>query len=293
MGVVEGRLGLDTARVPQADRHGLLWLARGNLTVSNGTLHFATVGSSAALAAGLYEIPFQTLNCILLGPGSTVSHDALRLLARHGTGLVAVGEDAVRMYAAMPFGPNDSALARRQVVAWSDAEGRRIQVARKMYAWRLSEVFPRADIAVLRGIEGARMKEAYARIAQEAGIEWGGRRYDRQDPTAADIPNQAINHAATALEAAAMVAVSIVGAIPQLGFIHEDASQAFCLDLADLYRTSVTVPVAFLAARQVQQDPQRDVERTTRQLAGRWLRDKKVIADMIDKIKEMFPEGSG
>ena len=37
---------------------------------------------------------------ILLGPGSTVSHDALRLLARHGTVLAAVGEDGVRFYTA-------------------------------------------------------------------------------------------------------------------------------------------------------------------------------------------------
>ena len=90
--MLKGRLGLEAARIPHADRHGLLWLARGNLSVEDGTLHFRTAGSPD-MAAGDYAIPFQNISFILLGPGSTVSHDVLRLLARHGTGLVAVGED--------------------------------------------------------------------------------------------------------------------------------------------------------------------------------------------------------
>ena len=57
-----------------------------------------------------------------------------------------------------------------------------------------------AGATVLRGIEGARMKETYARLAAQYGIRWAGRRYDRQHPQQADLPNQAINHAATAVE---------------------------------------------------------------------------------------------
>lgn len=40
---------------------------------------------------------------ILLGPGSTVSHDALRLLAHARTALAAVGEDGVRLYTAAAY----------------------------------------------------------------------------------------------------------------------------------------------------------------------------------------------
>ena len=61
---------------------------------------------------------------ILLGPGSTVSHDALRLMARHGTGLVAVGEDGVRCYTAPPLMPDTSDIARRQMRAWGDPTGK-------------------------------------------------------------------------------------------------------------------------------------------------------------------------
>ena len=95
---------------------------------------------------------------ILLGPGSTVSHDALRLLARHGTALAAVGEDGVRCYTAPPLIADRTDLARRQVSAWADP-ALRLGIARHMYAWRLGKVLPHRDIAVMRGIEGARMKK--------------------------------------------------------------------------------------------------------------------------------------
>jgi CRISP-associated protein Cas1 len=289
--ILPGRLGLETARVPHADRHGLLWLARGRLYVEDGTLRFATAGDGD-LPSGDYALPFQLMSCLLLGPGTTVSHDALRLLARHGTGLVCTGDDGVRFYASMPLGPDHSALARRQVAIWIDPDAR-IHVARRMYAFRLGEIVPHSDISVLRGIEGARMKETYRRLAEQHQIEWKGRLYDRANPEAADLANQAINHAATGVEAAALVAVAASGAIPQLGFIHEDSGQSFALDIADLFRDSVTLPVAFTAVSQVIHDPRLSLERTVRRLAGKSFREKKLIPSMIDRIKELLDADDG
>ena len=218
--MLRGRLGLETARIPHADRHGLLWLSRGALTVRDGTLRFerqAGPDADSSLEAGEYGIPFQSLSMILLGPGSTVSHDALRLMARHGTGLVAVGEDGVRCYTAPPLMPDTSDIARRQMRAWGDPMGSRILIARKMYALRLGEVLPHADINVLRGIEGSRMKRTYQNLSRQYGIEWRGRRYDRAHPTAADVPNQAINHASVAVTAAAVICGDVAGSHPTTG----------------------------------------------------------------------------
>jgi len=284
--VLKGRLGLETARIPHSDRHGCLWLRRGTLTVEDGTLHFRTAGSDD-LAAGDYGIPFQTVSVILLEPGTTVSHDALRLLARHGTGLVATGEEGVRFYASMPFGQDASALARQQVRVWSDTE-QRLHIARRMYGWRLGEVLPSADLNVLRGIEGARVKTLYRSLAQQFGVNWAGRRYDRQDPEATDRVNQALNHGSAAIRAAAMIAVAATSTIPQLGFIHEDSSNAFCLDIADLYRESVCVPAAFRAVQQFEKNPKEPLERHARRSAARALREHQVIPSMIDRIKSLF-----
>ena len=290
MSLLKGRLGLETARIPHTDRHGLVQLERGQLYVEDGTLRFRTAGGPM-LDAGDYAIPYQTISLVLLGPGSTVSHDALRLLARHGTGLVAVGEGGVRLYSAPQVGPDDSTLARRQARCWADAAGTRLMIARRMYAWRFGEVLPHQDIAILRGMEGARLKELYRLLAQKHGVAWAGRRYDRQNPNAADLPNQAVNHAATCVEAAAMVAVAATATIPQLGFIHEDSSNSFVLDIADLHRVDMTLPLAFEAVQAVARAPERSLEREVRQRAAvRFHKDGLILA-MIDRIKELFDGG--
>ena len=281
-----GRLGLAGASIPHVDRHGLLWLSRGKLYVEDGTLRFLAAGSDD-MPPGLYSIPYQSVSMVLVGTGTTITHDVLRILARHGTLLAAVGEGGVKLYTAPPMGQGRSDVARAHARLWAD-EVARHRVARRMYAIRFGEILPHRDISVLRGMEGARVRETYRIIAQKYGIDWKGRRYDRDDPQAADIPNQAINHAATFVEAAADIAVAAVGALPPLGFIHEESSNAFTLDIADLWRAEVTLPLAFSVAARVLRDPGLNLEREVRYEAARWFRAKKVIPAMIERIKELL-----
>lgn len=290
--MLKGRLGLDSAKVPHADRAGLLYLARGALTARDGTLAFlqGPATEADALTPGDYAIPLQAVSMILLGPGSTVSHDALRLLAHARTALAAVGEDGVRLYTAPPLIPDRSGLARLQARLWADDE-MRIMIARRMYAMRLGEVLPHTDLDVLRGIEGARMKESYRLAAQSVGIDWHGRHYDRGDPMAADLPNQALNHASSAVEAAAAIAVAATATIPQLGFIHEDPGKSFVLDIADLYRAGITLPCAFRAVKRVRERPSENIERVTRRLTGETLARDQVIPAMIERIKRLIEAG--
>jgi len=259
------------------------------LTARDGTLAFlqGTATDADALTPGDYAIPLQAVSMILLGPGSTVSHDALRLLAHARTALAAVGEYGVRTYTAPPLIPDRSGLARVQARLWAD-DDMRIMIARRMYAMRLGEILPHRDLNVLRGIEGARMKESYRLLAKSIGIDWKGRHYQRDNPTAADLPNQALNHASSAVEAAAAIAVAATATIPQLGFIHEDAGQSFVLDISDLYRVVVTIPCAFKAAKHCTQRPTENIERVTRRLTGETLARDQVIPEMIDRIKKLI-----
>lgn len=284
--LLPGRLGLAESRIPHTDRHGLLWLVFGRLFVEDGTLKFIAAKSDE-LAAGEYAIPYQGVSMILLGPGTSVSHDALRVLARHGVLLAAVGEGGVKFYTAPPMGQGRSEVARAHARLWA-VEKARLDVARKMYALRFGRVLPHRDITVLRGIEGARVKESYKLIAQQYGIEWDGRRYNRGKPNSADLPNQAINHAATFVEAAADVAVSAVGALPPLGFIHEDSSNAFTLDIADLYRAEITLPLAFSVAKRALDHDGLPLERELRREAAQMFRREKLISRMIDRVREVL-----
>ncbi len=282
--MLKGRLGLETARIPHADRHGLIWLERGELCVIDGCLNF--VAGKDSLTPHILQVPHQSVSMILLGPGSSVTHDALRLLARHGTLMAAVGQDGVRCYTAPPLLPDRSDIARRQAELWGNPR-RRVSVARHMYALRLGEILPHRDLDTLRGIEGARVKATYRLMAQRYGIPWNGRHYDRSNPNATDTPNQAINHAATAVQGAAAIAVQAVAAIPQLGFIHEDSGQSFVLDIADLFRDTVTLQIAFTAAKKVDIDSN-TVDRLVRREAATQFRKQAVIPAMIDSIKKVI-----
>jgi CRISPR-associated protein Cas1 len=282
--MLRGRLGLERVRIPYNARHGLVWLDRGKLDVKDGCLRFVTAGG--VLEAGEYEIPHQAISMVLLGPGSSVTHDALRLLASHGAALAAIGEGGVKLYTAPPLMAGSSALARRQAELWADRNSR-MYVARQMYAMRFGEVLPHRDIEVLRGMEGARVKAAYARIAEEFGIEWKGRHYDRANPAAADSANQAINHVSSAVRAAAAIAVMATAAIPQLGFVHEDSSQALILDIADLYRDTTTLRIAFGAVRDAQAQDL-TLERLVRRRANVIFADDDVIPSMIERIKQLL-----
>ncbi|MBA3771832.1 MAG: type I-E CRISPR-associated endonuclease Cas1 [Ramlibacter sp.] len=283
--MLKGRLGLETARIPHADRHGLLWLERGELCVVDGCLHFSRGTNS--LTPTLDQIPHQAVSMILLGPGSSVTHDALRLLARHGTLLAAVGQDGVRSYTAPPLIPDRSDVARRQAELWGNPR-RRISVARHMYALRLGEILPHRDLDTLRGIEGSRVKTMYRLMADKHGIDWNGRHYDRAAPEAADFPNQALNHAATAVQAAAAIAVQALAALPPLGFIHEDSGQSFVLDIADLFRDTVTLQIAFTAAKQASDGVDEPIDRLVRREASKVFRKQQVIPSMIDCIKQVL-----
>ena len=283
--MLKGRLGLERVQIAHADRHGVLYLDRGNLSINDGCLCFASGGG--VLAAGDYQLPHQTLSALLIGPGTTVTHDVLRVLARHGTTLVAVGTEGTRIYTAPALGPDRSDVARAQARLWAD-DKTRLATARKMYARRLGEILPHKDIAVLRGIEGARVKESYKLLAQSFGLAWKGRRYNREQPDEADVANQAINHAATAVQAAAGIAVAALSALPQLGFIHEDSDQSFVLDVADLYRESMTLRVAFHVAKRVGQGEDQPIDRMVRQTAAREFKRQQLIATMIDDIKSLL-----
>ena len=85
--------------------------------------------------------------------------------------------------------------------------------------------------------------------------------------------------------AAAAIAVQSLAAIPQLGFIHEDSGQSFVLDIADLFRDSITLPIAFAAASKALGGAPDTIDRLVRREAATVFRKQSVIPSMIDKIK--------
>lgn len=193
------------------------------------------------------RVPAALIGAVLLGPGTRITHGAVRLLGDSGTSMCWVGENGVRMYASGHGLSRGSELVMRQAYLVTRTS-ERLKVARAMYAMRFpeDEAVETATMQQLRGREGTRMKRVYRQHAQRTGLKWKGRQYRVGDPDAVgDDVNRLLSMGNSCLYGACHAAIVGVGASPALGFIHTGKSLSFVLDIADLYKAEYTIPLAF------------------------------------------------
>lgn len=201
-------------------------------------------------AGGKTPVPVSALALLMIGPGATITHAAVCALADNGCLVVWCGEAGVRFYAQ---GLGETHSARRlllQARLVSDEEARR-QVVMRMYQIRFPEPLDtRLTIQQIRGMEGARVRDAYRQAARQYGVEWQGRAYKRDDWGKADPVNRALSAANACLYGLCHAAILSAGYSPALGFVHTGKQLSFVYDIADLYKTEISIPVAFaIAAR--------------------------------------------
>jgi CRISPR-associated protein Cas1 len=94
------------------------------------------------------------------------------------------------------------------------------------------------------------VKQAYAAASRETRIAWEGRAYDRSSWRSADPVNRALSCANSCLYGLCHAAIVAAGFSPALGFVHTGKMLSFVYDIADLYKTEVTIPAAFYAVKQ-------------------------------------------
>ena len=215
---------------------------------------------------GRVPVPVATLSVLLLGPGSTITHAAVLALAECGCSVVWCGEDICRCYAA---GLGDTRRAKNleaQARVWANDE-RHLEVVRRLYEMRFSDALDTTlTIEQIRGKEGVRVRETYARMAKETGVAWHGRNYDRKDWRSGDPVNRALSAANSALYGVCHAAIVSTGFSPGLGFLHIGKQLSFVYDVADLYKTEVTIPAAFRAASEGSSNIESRVRKECREL---------------------------
>ncbi len=233
------------------------------------------------------HIPVGSIACIMLEPGTRVSHRAVALAARVGTLLVWVGEAGVRLYAAgQPGGARSDRLLYQAKLALD--EQARLKVVRKMYEIRFGEAPPqRRSVEQLRGIEGARVKKTYQLLAQRHGLSWKGRDYNPENWDASDVPNRCLSAATAALYGITEAAVLAAGYAPAVGFIHTGKPLSFVYDIADLFKFDTVVPVAFQIAAQQPREPERKVRLACRDI----FRETKILRKIIPTIETVLSAG--
>lgn len=196
---------------------------------------------------GIVPVPSAVLSVLMLGPGTTVTHGAMEVLAANGCAVAWVGEGAVRFYAAGHPDTDRSANVLHQAEVWAD-EARRLEVVRRMYELRFAcRVSPSLTLQQIRGMEGVRVREAYAHASRRTGVAWSGRQYQKGDWSAADPVNRALSTANACLYGMVHAAIVSTGFSPAIGFVHTGKRLAFVYDIADLYKADLTIPLAFEA----------------------------------------------
>lgn len=252
--------------LPQVkDKYPFLYLERGRLEIDDGSIKWIDSDNNVV------PLPVATLNALLLGPGTTVTHDAVKTAVSANCSICWVGEDSLLFYAAGFLPTADTRNLKRQIELASDA-GQSLEVVRRMFARR----FPDAELQgknlkEMMGMEGYRVRALYQQKAEEYQVGWKGRRFTPGKFELSEVTDQVLTSANAALYGILCSAVHSMGYSPHIGFIHSGSPLPFIYDLADLYKEQLCIDLAFAL---------------TRDLAGRY--DKhKVSAAFRQRVMDM------
>ena len=227
-------------------------------------------------------VPASGLCLLMLGPGTRVTHNAIATLADNNCLVAWCGEEGVRFYAYGTGGTRSASSLLHQARLVSD-EAKRLEVVRRMYRMRFEEEMDESySVEQLRGMEGVRVRETYAKMSRDTGLEWTGRSYDRGSWNKADGVNRALSCANSCLYGLCHAAIVAAGYSPGLGFIHTGKQLSFVYDIADLYKCELTIPIAFEMARAATDNLERAVRHRCRDV----FRDHKLLQRVIPDIQK-------
>jgi CRISPR-associated protein Cas1 len=267
--------------LPQVrDKYPFIYLERGRLEVDDSSIKWID------FEANVVALPVATLNTLLLGPGTTVTHDAIKTAVAANCSVCWVGEDSLLFYAA-GFLPTADTRNLKQQVELSANPDDSLEVARRMFARR----FPDADLngkslKEMMGLEGHRVRSLYQEKAREYQVGWKGRQFTPGKFEFSDITNRVITAANAALYGILCSAIHSMGYSPHIGFIHSGSPLPFVYDMADLYKEALCIDLAFAL---------------TRDMAGRYnkatvsdaFRKRVVDMDLLARVADDIPKMLG
>ena len=267
--------------LPMKDRVSMIFLEYGLVDVKDGA--FVLIDKTGVRT----HVPIGSAACVMLEPGTRISHAAVKLAAEAGTLLVWIGEAGVRLYSSgQPGGARSDRLLYQARLALDDHF--RLKVVRKMYEMRFGEPAPkRRSVDQLRGIEGARVRRMYQVLAKKYGVKWVRRNYNPDNWNISDMPNRCVSAATACLYGITEAAVLAAGYAPAVGFIHWGKPLSFVYDIADLFKFETALSAAFKTAGEKPAFPARAVRLACRDA----FREHNILAKIIPAIDEVLRAG--
>ncbi len=225
------------------DKYPYLYLERGRLEVDDSSVKWIDA------QGGCVHLPVATISSLLLGPGTSVTHEAVKVAAAANCSLCWVGEDSLLFYAAGVTPTSHTRNMQRQAALSSDPDTA-LEVARAMFSRR----FPGADIGQkslpeLMGMEGLRVRDFYIETAKKYGVGWKGRNFVPGKFELSDLANKILTATNAALYGIVASVIHSLGYSPHLGFVHSGCPLPFVYDIADLYKGELCVDLAFSLCR--------------------------------------------
>ena len=193
------------------DRYPFIYLEHGRMEIDDSSVKWISADRE------VFRLPAAEISTILLGPGTSVTHEAVKVLATLNTTLCWIGEDSLFFYAVGQTPTANTRNLKKQLFLASDPDAS-LAVAKKMFAQRFPEVSLRGKkLKDLMVMEGARIQMLYAALAEKYQISWQGRSYTPGKFELSDLTNQIITGCNTALYGLVSSVVHALGLSPGLG----------------------------------------------------------------------------
>jgi len=255
------------------DRYPFLYLEHGRLEIDDSSVKWISADRE------VFRLPAATISTLLLGPGTSITHEAVKVLATLNTTVCWVGEDSLNFYAVGQT-PTATTYNLKKQLALAGNPDKSLGVARKMYQRR----FPETDLKgktlkEMMAMEGCRVQEYYAALAQKYFVAWGGRSFQPGKFELSDVTNQLITSANAALYALVLSMVYSLGLSPRVGFIHSGSPLPFVYDVADLYKAELVFDLAFSLTVKMGRD-------YNRHLAIEEFRDRVIAMELLKKCPQ-------
>lgn len=269
--------------LPQAkDRWTPLYVEHGRLEVDDSSIKW--IGADGLVC----HLPAANLSCLLLGPGVSVTHAAVKACAESNTPLAWVGEECLRFYAYGITPTHDNANARIHAAWWADKK-KHVLVGRRMFAARFPDIDVfKYSIKELRGMEGIRVRALYAEYGRRFGVTWKGRDYNTSNWNLSDGINRAVSAANASLYSLTYAVCASMGFIPSLGFVHAAGSLPFVYDMADLFKRETS----FLAAFETLAASHENVEERVRAVLKRKIEETRMMQELPKVLAALFQESA-
>lgn len=273
-------------RVPLKERVSFLYIEQGLLSVKDGSLVLESSETQVV------TIPQAGVGCLLLGPGTSVTHAAVAHVADAGSMIIWTGADSARVYAAGDLPPDRLERVIHQAHLVSN-DPSRIEVAKRMFRYRFATEFEEAsNLDQLRALEANLVKLQYKSLSDRFKISWPGRITEGVAWGDLDPLNKAISVGNSCLYGIVEAAVLAAGYSPALGFVHSGAARSFIYDIADMLKFSTVVPLAFeIVATGKGELP--NLERTVRHGCRDYFRQTRLIDKIIPLIDKTLEHDEG